>query len=480
MATNVRNRPELNTPTRFHNFGPSTQTKANHTPPHAGVRGADAFDDVDTGVERNVMEGFKRQFGEIAKSQESFHKVMQQIFHRGYDRQAAEDYRRRAVAGDYSWLPPVKLVDSATLQGANGAYDAEAGVVYLRRDLDPALAVATYVEETGHHLDTKLNKTDTPGDEGEMFRRILGGEKLSQAEKQEIRTENDHGVINVEGQAVNVEFFSFKKAFKKIGSGFKKVFNGVKKGIKKVGGFISNGIKKVGGVLKKVGNGVLKVLNKLSPFAPLLNLIPGIGTVLYAAFNGVKALAGLAAGKFKSAFGSILSGVTGGLGGAFGGVLGKVVNFGSKLFKGGGLGGMFGNILNMGGKLFKGGAFGKILNFGTKLLGKNPLGAILGGANKLFGGSRFGRILGRITDFGRTPIGSIVQRAAESLLRKPLGRIRRRIANTLRRTPVGRFLQRVADRVERIRSRVTGFLPRVPQFLSGQSLLGRLAGYLRT
>lgn len=482
VAANVQNTTNPTSTPRFRGLESQPGATYNRAVRHGGAYLADAFDDAGSALKRTVVEGFKRRFGEAAKSKEGFHRIMRQVFHRGYDRQAAEDFRRRALDGDYSWLPPVKLVDRATLQGANGAYDAAAGVVYLRRDLPPALAVATYVEETGHHLDTRLNAADTPGDEGEMLRRVLGGEKLSEARINDIRSENDHGVINVNGRRINVEFFSFKKMFKKIGRGIKKVVKGVGRGIKKVGNFISRGVKKVvkgvgrgikkvgnfisrgvkkvGGFLKKVGSSILKVLNKLSPFAPLLNLIPGIGTALYAAFNAVKAVAGLMTGKFKNVFGSIISGLTGGLGGALGGVLGKVVGFGSRFLKGG--------------------ALGSILNFGTRFIGGTSVGGVLGGVARFLGVSPTGGLLGRLgSTLGRTPLGRAIQGTIGLFGRNPLERLIDRVARMLRRTPVGRFIQKVMNGIERFRRRYGDVAGRLLSLMLPQSLVSRAVALLK-
>jgi hypothetical protein len=159
-----------------------------------------------------VKDLFKQQFAAKAADKEGFHAFMQQVFGDKYDRGLAEQYRQSALAGDFSWLPDVKFVDAGTLGGANGAYNQQEGVVYINRDLaarDPRTAAQTFVEEAGHHLDAKLNTSDTQGDEGEMFRRVIGGERLSQQQVDAIRNENDKGTIVVDGKAVEVEFWGF-------------------------------------------------------------------------------------------------------------------------------------------------------------------------------------------------------------------------------------------------------------------------------
>ncbi|MFQ5590065.1 MAG: DUF4157 domain-containing protein [Phycisphaerae bacterium] len=235
-----------------------------------GAQAADGFVDMDADVKAQMQELFKEQFGAKARDAGEFHSFMKQVFGDSYDARKAEQYRQMALKGDFSFLPPIEFVSSSTLGGANGAYNAEAGVVYINSDLknNVGLAARTYVEEAGHHLDTKLNKADTRGDEGEMFRRVLSGEKLSAAQMREIRAENDKGVITVDGKQVEVEFWNpFKaigKAFKSIGKAIGKAAKGVWNGIKSVGEGIWKGVKSVGeglwngakSFVKGIGRGV--------------------------------------------------------------------------------------------------------------------------------------------------------------------------------------------------------------------------------
>ncbi len=157
-----------------------------------------------------VQSAFKQEFAAKAADKPAFDAFMKQVYGDKYDAALAEQYRQQALRGDFSFLPDVKFVDAATLQGGKGAYNEAEGVVYINRDIaasDPALAAQVFVEEAGAHLDAKLNTTDTRGDEGEMFRRVLSGEKLSAREIEAIRNDDDHGTITVDGKKVEVEFW---------------------------------------------------------------------------------------------------------------------------------------------------------------------------------------------------------------------------------------------------------------------------------
>jgi hypothetical protein len=229
----------------------------------------------------DVQATFRRQFGELASNKEQFHDTMRKVFGEGYDAAKAEQFRQQAQAGNFDWLPPVKLVSAETLGGANGAYDAESGTVLLNASLDPSLAASTYVEEAGHHLDAQLNTKDSVGDEGELFRRVLSGEKLTSAQVSEIRAEDDKGIVYVDGQAKEVEFWN---PFKAIGNAAKAVGNAVAGAAKAVGNAVSGAAQAVGNVVKeaavRVGDGIRSLATGVAStvVGAVRNVGEGIGT----------------------------------------------------------------------------------------------------------------------------------------------------------------------------------------------------------
>jgi hypothetical protein len=202
-----------------------------------------------TSAEDQVQSAFKEEFAAKAANKEEFHAFMKQVFGDGYDKNLAEQYRQQALQGDFSFLPDVRFVDAQTLQGGKGAYNEADGVVYINRDLaasDPDLAAQVFVEEAGAHLDARLNTVDTQGDEGEMFRRVLAGEQLSAREIAAIRSDNDHGVITVNGKQVAVEFWFGEDFVDAVGGAVKDVVGGVVDGIKEVGEGVVGAVKDVG------------------------------------------------------------------------------------------------------------------------------------------------------------------------------------------------------------------------------------------
>ena len=104
----------------------------------------------------------------------------------------------------------IQFVEAGSLgSGALGAYDASnGGSLYLDRSLlsDPAKLQSVFNEEMGHHLDALLGGTDAAGDEGAVFSRTLEQGQLSQTELTTLKSEDDHGVIQIGGRWVQVEF----------------------------------------------------------------------------------------------------------------------------------------------------------------------------------------------------------------------------------------------------------------------------------
>ncbi len=245
---------------------------------------------ADSARTARIKSEFEKRFGALANDPAKFHEMLRTIYGENYDFAKAEALRERALAGDFSWLPPIEFASAVELHGANGAYDAKDGVVYLNEDLmgDPKLLAATYLEEAGHHLDTLLGAGDAAGDEGELFRRLLSGEDLSAAQIAAIKSENDHGVITVDGKQIEVEFW------------FEDVGQSISDGFKAAGDFVSDATKPVRDTAKAVGDAVGAAGS--SVMGAVRNAVESADSWLGATF-----------GPFGDAFGDVLRGAAGGL-----------------------------------------------------------------------------------------------------------------------------------------------------------------------
>ena len=155
----------------------------------------------------------QQQLTNAAQSHDGWHDIMRQSFGDSYNYQQAEQLRQQTLAGDFSWMPDVQVVSAEELNSGGGvhggAYSAETNTIYISAELlaaDPELAAAVLLEEIGHAIDTQVNASDTQGDEGEIFGRLIGGETLSDTELAAIRAEDDSGTITIGGVRIEVEY----------------------------------------------------------------------------------------------------------------------------------------------------------------------------------------------------------------------------------------------------------------------------------
>ena len=95
------------------------------------------------------------------------------------------------------------------MPGAAGAYAISTGTICLNQDwlagASANQAIALLTEELGHHLDGLLNAVDTPGDEGELFARLLTSEKMSAADLLALRTQTDQTQVLINDQYITAE-----------------------------------------------------------------------------------------------------------------------------------------------------------------------------------------------------------------------------------------------------------------------------------
>ncbi|QJB28669.1 FG-GAP repeat domain-containing protein [Limnospira fusiformis] len=106
--------------------------------------------------------------------------------------------------GDGSQLPEMIVVSAELMNGVNGGFDSLTGTVYLSDAvINSEKLVDVVTEEFGHYLDSQLNEIDSPGDEGELFMRLVNGEVLSEADITLLKNQDD--VVNILGGLVQVE-----------------------------------------------------------------------------------------------------------------------------------------------------------------------------------------------------------------------------------------------------------------------------------
>ncbi|MFN7283293.1 MAG: beta strand repeat-containing protein, partial [Dolichospermum sp.] len=126
-----------------------------------------------------------------------------------YDHTVATNLRSQWLAGDFSSFPQIEVLDSSILGNASGAYGTSTNKIYLASNfLDTATEtdiIAVLLEEYGHFIDAHINQTDSAGDEGDIFSRLVRGNILSAETLQALKGENDWATITVGGQSIQIE-----------------------------------------------------------------------------------------------------------------------------------------------------------------------------------------------------------------------------------------------------------------------------------
>jgi microcystin-dependent protein len=120
--------------------------------------------------------------------------------------------RQQWLNGDFSLIPEISILSNGELGTANGAYAASLDEIFVSSDFlaqhqdDVAAVAGVLLEEIGHKLDRVFNgNLDTPGDEGAIFAAVVQGQNLSESQLQQLRSENDWAMIELDGVLTSVE-----------------------------------------------------------------------------------------------------------------------------------------------------------------------------------------------------------------------------------------------------------------------------------
>jgi len=106
-------------------------------------------------------------------------------------------------------LPNIAVVNNTVLGSAFGAYASSNDTIYLSEAVVNAgntqQLVAVLLEEIGHAIDSQINGQDSAGDEGQIFSQLAQGNNVSTKDLAESKVENDHSIIQVDGQNIAIE-----------------------------------------------------------------------------------------------------------------------------------------------------------------------------------------------------------------------------------------------------------------------------------
>ncbi|XZO01584.1 MAG: peptidoglycan DD-metalloendopeptidase family protein [Microcoleus sp.] len=165
----------------------------------------------DSSVDLLTGEAMSEVYGDLSKfaADPDLAAKLNVPFGENWDAAAAKTLAEAWFQGDFSDIPPVKVVSSAEIGGANGAFAVATDTIYLSKELlagGNLGAIADVLrEEIGHYVDARLNVTDSPGDEGAIFGAVVQGKVLSEGELQGLKSEDDTATVLLDGNQYLVE-----------------------------------------------------------------------------------------------------------------------------------------------------------------------------------------------------------------------------------------------------------------------------------
>lgn len=171
----------------------------------------------DSSVDLLTGQAMSEVYGDLSKfaADPDFAAKLNVPFGENWDAGAAKTLAEAWFQGDFSDIPQVKIVSSAEIGGANGAFAAATDTIYLSKEFltenaaNPAAIADVLLEEIGHSVDARLNVTDSPGDEGAIFGAIVQGKVLSEGELQGLKSKDDSATVLFNGQTISIEKAEF-------------------------------------------------------------------------------------------------------------------------------------------------------------------------------------------------------------------------------------------------------------------------------
>ena len=137
--------------------------------------------------------------------------IINTSFGKNFSRETLEQFYQQWSTNNFDNFPEIEVRSTNEINGANGAFSRDSNKIYLSRDFliqyqDNSLAITNLLlEEYGHFIDTKINVSDSPGDEGAIFTALVRGKELSHSELEVLKNEDDIATINLDGEIVNIE-----------------------------------------------------------------------------------------------------------------------------------------------------------------------------------------------------------------------------------------------------------------------------------
>ncbi len=140
-----------------------------------------------------------------------FSQIITTAFEDEFNTEKIERLRQAWADGDFSHLPEVEIRSSQDINRGAGAFSKNTNKIYLAEEFavlhrNHTSAIADILlEETGHWIDAEINTEEAPGDEGAIFSALVRGKILNPQQLQELKTENDHATVILDGEEIEIE-----------------------------------------------------------------------------------------------------------------------------------------------------------------------------------------------------------------------------------------------------------------------------------
>ena len=173
----------------------------NHTDPLTG----DNLTASKTVLEAAVFQA--REQLEIFANDEEFLTKMNQAFDNNLSAEEASTLIQDLASGEI--LLKIEILSPAELNNAHGAFGES--IIYLSEKFlskniaNPEVVASVLLEEIGHYVDRELNSIDSPGDEGNIFAKLVRGETIAQADMTTLKAEDDSAIVFLNGEKLAVE-----------------------------------------------------------------------------------------------------------------------------------------------------------------------------------------------------------------------------------------------------------------------------------
>jgi hypothetical protein len=120
--------------------------------------------------------------------------------------EAADTLIQDLITGEA--MPEIEILPTAKLKvdGAFGEGKIYLSEKYFSKNVDNPEAVSgVLLEEIGHYIDQELNSVDSPGDEGDIFARLVQDKTISESNLAALKAEDDSATLALNGEEINVE-----------------------------------------------------------------------------------------------------------------------------------------------------------------------------------------------------------------------------------------------------------------------------------